>query len=156
VRRSPQSDLLRIELYLIGYPMYHGFATFVPTILLHLLSFATLLINAQNFSDRGSMSLTTLLVLIALYVETLSSLPRTPYLKSLDVWFGFSVTFLTLIIAVHVATNGATYNVNKFNDKWTTERVLKWARWILALIYIAFQITFWFMIINSNLYEKSV
>lgn len=50
------------------------------------------------------MSLTTLLVFISLYTETSGSLPSTAYLKLIDVWFVFSITYLTLIICVHLAT----------------------------------------------------
>lgn len=58
----------------------------------------------DRFSERGTMSLTTLLVLISLYTETSSSLPSTAYLKHIDVWFVFNICFLTLIIGIHLAT----------------------------------------------------
>lgn len=50
------------------------------------------------------MSLTTMLVFMSLYTETSSSLPSTAYLKHIDVWFVFNLTFLTLIIGLHLAT----------------------------------------------------
>lgn len=56
------------------------------------------------FNERGAMSLTTMLVFMSLYTETSSSLPSTAYLKHIDVWFVFNLTFLTLIILVHLAT----------------------------------------------------
>ncbi|KAK4307895.1 hypothetical protein Pmani_020373 [Petrolisthes manimaculis] len=48
------------------------------------------------------MSLTTLLVLISLYTETASTLPKTPYLKLIDIWFVFNIVYLSLIITTHL------------------------------------------------------
>lgn len=64
----------------------------------------SLFLPVDKFNERGTMSLTTLLVLISLYTETSSSLPSTAYLKHIDVWFVFNICFLTLIIGIHLAT----------------------------------------------------
>lgn len=50
------------------------------------------------------MSLTTLLVLIALYSDASAALPKTSYIKLIDIWFVFGISFLSLIISVHLAT----------------------------------------------------
>ncbi|KAG0726035.1 hypothetical protein GWK47_037392 [Chionoecetes opilio] len=58
----------------------------------------------ESSNERGTMSLTTLLVFISLYTESSNSLPTTAYLKYIDVWFVFSITYLSVIIIVHLAT----------------------------------------------------
>lgn len=50
------------------------------------------------------MSLTTLLAFISLYTQTSASLPKTSYAKNIDLWYLFSLCYLSLIIAVHLST----------------------------------------------------
>ena len=66
--------------------------------------YGTLHLPAEFFNERGTMSLTTLLVFISLYTEMSSSLPKTSYVKHIDLWYMFSLTYLSLIITIHLAT----------------------------------------------------
>lgn len=66
--------------------------------------YGTLFLPAARFPERGGMSLTTLLVLIALYSDASAALPKTSYIKFIDIWFVFGISFLSLIIFVHLAT----------------------------------------------------
>lgn len=105
------------------------------------------------------MSLTTLLVLIALYSDSVTSLPRTSYLKALDIWFMFSIAFLTAIIAAHLVTNRVNTKmadsvalvepwVGRSQDKgcqtrMTNAKVLKVTQILLAVVYFSFQVWYW-------------
>ncbi|KAK7070303.1 hypothetical protein SK128_013582 [Halocaridina rubra] len=100
--------LMKLAITFRRLPEYHFFTTYFPVMLLHAIGYGTLFIDADDFTNRGGMSLTALLVLISLYSDTLTSLPRTSYLKSIDIWYIFSIGFLSLIIAVHLATNKVT------------------------------------------------
>lgn len=71
----------------------------------NILRYSTLFLSAALFNERGTMSLTTLLVFISLYTDTTSSLPSTAYHKHIDLWFIFSITYLSLIIITHLATS---------------------------------------------------
>ncbi|XP_071514644.1 gamma-aminobutyric acid receptor subunit beta-1-like [Panulirus ornatus] len=95
---------LTLLVHLTRRYQYHLWTTFLPTSLLAAIGYGTLLLPLEAFAERGSMSLTTLLMFIALYTETNSSLPSTAYLKHIDVWFVFSLIFLTLVINVHLMT----------------------------------------------------
>ncbi|KAK3875720.1 hypothetical protein Pcinc_019420 [Petrolisthes cinctipes] len=81
---------------------YHVWATYLPTALLLGIGYGTLFLPVESFPERGGMSLTTLLVLISLYTETASTLPKTPYLKLIDIWFVFNIVYLSLIITTHL------------------------------------------------------
>ncbi|XP_076056073.1 uncharacterized protein LOC143034060 [Oratosquilla oratoria] len=141
---------------------YHLFATYFPTALLHAIGYGTLMITTEDFQDRGTMSLTTLLVLISLYSDTLTELPNTSYLKYIDIWFIFSITYLTLIIAVHLATNDPSTPVQVFakwrnHEKSCSSRVrrsfhmpkisnasaLRAARFLLGFGYVGFMVVYW-------------
>ncbi|KAK4323167.1 hypothetical protein Pmani_006116 [Petrolisthes manimaculis] len=99
-----RTNMLSVQLKLKRRYEHHFFTKFLPTSLLLILGYGTLLLPIEYYNERGTMSLTTLLVFISLYTETSGSLPSTAYLKLIDVWFVFSITFLTLIICVHLAT----------------------------------------------------
>ncbi|KAK3894787.1 hypothetical protein Pcinc_001509 [Petrolisthes cinctipes] len=81
---------------------YHVWATYLPTALLLDIGYGTLFLPVESFPERGGMSLTTLLVLISLYTETASTLPKTPYLKLINIWFVFNIVYLSLIITTHL------------------------------------------------------
>lgn len=51
---------------------------------------------------RLTISLTTLLVLYTLFSQTSSALPKTSYIKMIDVWFFFCISVLFSIIILHV------------------------------------------------------
>lgn len=98
------------------------------------------------------MSLTTLLVLVSLYSDTATSLPKTSYLKLIDFWFIFSISFLSAIIAFHLATNrAAVFPVVpvgvppvSMNPKWwSNEQVLRVAQVVCALVFLLFQVFYW-------------
>ncbi|RXG65578.1 Gamma-aminobutyric acid receptor subunit beta, partial [Armadillidium vulgare] len=89
---------------------YILFTTYLPTWLLLSIGYGTLLLPVEAFPERGSMSLTTLLVLISLYAESSSALPKTTYLKSIDEWFVFCISYLWLVIAIHLATSHVSWD----------------------------------------------
>ena len=74
-------------------------------------SYGTLFLPLDNTIERGSMSLTALLVLIALFTDSSTNLPRTDRLKVIDVWFVFTIAYLSSIVIVHIATAS---NVKQF------------------------------------------
>lgn len=85
-------------------------STYLPTSLLLGISYGTLYIPAKSFSNRGTMSLTTMLVLVSLYTESLSSLPTTAYNKYIDQWYLFIIVYVSLIIVVHLVTSNPRPN----------------------------------------------
>lgn len=91
----------------------HILSTYVPTALLLIISYGTLYIPAESFTDRGTMSLTTLLVLVSLYTEALSSLPSTAYSKHIDHWYLFIIVYVSFIIAVHLITSNPNITIVK-------------------------------------------
>lgn len=105
------------------------------------------------------MSLTTLLVLIDLYSDSLNSLPKTSYLKCLDIWFVFSIAFLSAIIAVHLTTNQEASGHHQVwcrvvpkkqnrprSTRWNNSKSLRLTQILLAVVYILVQIFYWITI----------
>ncbi|XP_064080979.1 uncharacterized protein LOC135197791 [Macrobrachium nipponense] len=145
-------------------------ATYFPTNLLILIAYGTLFIGSDNFSDRGAMSLTTMLVLISLYTESLSSLPTTSYNKEIDKWYLFAINYVSLIIAVHLVTSKVavepkTITVKPLpNSSWSTykektsgmakylrpEKILKGARILFGLAIPTFLTYYYFKQVSEH------
>ncbi|XP_042889161.1 glutamate-gated chloride channel-like [Penaeus japonicus] len=166
---SLRKGSLTVSLRLSRRYEYHLWTTYLPTCLLQLLGYWSLYLPVNKFSERGTMSLTTLLVLISLYTDTNSSLPSTAYLKHIDVWFVFNICFLTLIIGIHLATCSSvsegtaadTQSVGilfsspgKDSDERSKYRkaltdpafVLRVSRVVCAAVTIAFSVVYFWMI----------
>lgn len=88
------------------HSLQYAYDSYFPTALLLALGYGTLFLPAEPFNDRGTMSLTTLLVLVALYTDSLRSLPDVNYNTYLDVWYIFSMAYLSLIVATHIVSRG--------------------------------------------------
>ena len=63
------------------------FITFIPTFLLWLFGYSTLFIDIDHSSDRFMGAGTALLVITTLLNAINDDLPKTSYLKLIDVWF---------------------------------------------------------------------
>ncbi|XP_071537664.1 uncharacterized protein [Panulirus ornatus] len=87
-------------------------STYFPTMLLLLVGYGTLYISLAMLQVRSIMSLTTLLVLTSLYTQTAASLPKTSYLKAIDIWLLYCIIVLVIIIVSHIFTDFVT-NLNK-------------------------------------------
>ena len=72
--------------------------TFLPTIILWLFGYATLFIDLDNPSDRFMGSGTALLVIATLISMITGALPKTSYLKLIDIWLIWHFVFVFLMI----------------------------------------------------------
>ena len=96
--------------------------TFVPTLVLWLFGYITLFIepNEGGFSDRFVGAGTALLVIVTLLNAIHADLPKTSYMKYIDVWFLWHVISVFLMIAYHILLNRLrsyfnTKDINKWN-----------------------------------------
>ena len=76
--------------------------TFLPILLLWALGYSTLFIGTRNFSDRFMGTVTALLVLVSLLSSVNEDLPKTSYMKLIDLWFLWHITSLLVIIIFHI------------------------------------------------------
>jgi hypothetical protein len=86
-RRNPSNQLLK---------------TFLPTFLLGLLGYSTIFIDTKRPGDRFMGSATMILVL-ATWISVISGdLPKTSYIKLIDIWFVWHVTTTFSIVIYHI------------------------------------------------------
>ena len=74
--------------------------TYLPTILICIVSFSTNYFKAFFFEAVVTVNLTSLLVLTTLFISVSNSLPKTSYLKLIDLWliFVLCVPFMEVLL----------------------------------------------------------
>ncbi|XP_042215570.1 uncharacterized protein LOC121861721 [Homarus americanus] len=139
-------------------------STFVPSVLLLLVSWATLFVKLDALNVRAIMSLTTLLVLYTLFSNLSSSLPTTATIKLIDIWFFFIIFLLFFNIIVHIFVNieNNWIHMNQdvvlkvtpkeaFNESTfpNSVRLFVWYRkCILPVLILVFNIIFWILVLT--------
>ena len=96
--------------------------TFLPTFLLWLLGYFSLLIEITNFSDRLMCSVTVLVVFASLVGSIYEHLPKTSYVKFIDLWVVWYLVNIFLICIFHITLN--IYS-NKKDEKGNKESIIQ-------------------------------
>ena len=98
--KSP--EYLTIEITMKRMFQYHLAATFLPTILLVIVTEITLFVDEKHFEVTVMIHLTTMLVMYTLYQGLQSIMPKTAYLKFIDIFllYGLIVPFITFTVEV--------------------------------------------------------
>ena len=76
---------------------------FIPTFILWLFGYSTLFIDIQYSNDRFMGSGTALLVMVTLLNALTNELPKTSYIKYIDLWFVWHLVSNLFIIIYHVS-----------------------------------------------------
>ena len=76
--------------------------TYVPTILLLLITFTTIFFDKELFGDAIAVNLTIMLVMTTIFTSKIEELPPTSDMKMIDIWFicCLVVPFLEVILRV--------------------------------------------------------
>ena len=78
--------------------------TYFPTILICLVCFSTNYFKNFFFEAIVTVNLTALLVLTTLFISVMNSLPKTSYLKFIDVWllFNLFIPFTEVLLHTYI------------------------------------------------------
>ncbi|KAF2367948.1 Low-density lipoprotein (LDL) receptor class A repeat [Trinorchestia longiramus] len=79
---------------LYGRFWFHVTSSYLPILMLIIISYASLFCRYENTDLRIMMALTALLVLYALYQQISEGLPKTSYTEAVDVWCFFAITLI--------------------------------------------------------------
>ena len=93
-------NYLVVEIKLKRMFKYHLAATYVPSALLIIVTTITLFVDEKHYGSTIMVHLTTMLVMFTLYQSVSDSMPKTAYLKFIDIWllYGIIVPFVTFIV----------------------------------------------------------
>ena len=78
--------------------------TFLPTILLLLITFVTIFFDPDLFADAIAVNLTIMLVMTTIFTSKIEELPPTSDMKMIDIWLIFClvVPFLEVVLRTAV------------------------------------------------------
>ena len=91
-----------IDIHLKSLYGYHLLNSFTPSTLMVLISFGSLFFPIANFNERVMVSLTSLLVLAALFTQASESSVKTSYFKLLDVWYVTMIFFCFVVVVFNI------------------------------------------------------
>lgn len=105
--RSKIENTKEFTTYIIIIPMKRMFTnqlltSFIPTLILWLFGYSTLFIDAESPSDRFMGAGTALLVVATLLNAINGGLPKTSYMKYIDLWFIWHVGSIFAMITYHI------------------------------------------------------
>ena len=74
--------------------------TYLPSVLLMLITWATTFFKPYFFEAALSVNLTTMLVMTTIFISVMQMLPATAYVKMVDIWliFGQLVPFAEVVL----------------------------------------------------------
>lgn len=99
--------------------------TFLPTVILWLFGYATLFIDLDHPSDRFMGSGTALLVIATLINSIINDLPKTSYLKFIDLWLIWHfISIFAMIVCNVVVDRLKIGNTSKDEEKSSPVQVL--------------------------------
>ena len=74
---------------------------FIPTIVLNIISYTTNFYKDDFFETVVAINLTTMLVIVTLFVSVSENLPATSYMKMMDIWLLFNLLVPFILIIIH-------------------------------------------------------
>ena len=80
---------LKMRVVLKRKVMNELLTTYLPSILLIVITFATTFFKPFFFEAALSVNLTTMLVMTTIFIGEMQMLPRTAYIKMIDIWLVF-------------------------------------------------------------------
>ena len=86
INKSGKNGGIRLEIRLKRQIMNELLTTYLPSILLILITYATTFFKPFYFEAALTVNLTTMLVMTTIFISVMGKLPSTAYVKMVDVW----------------------------------------------------------------------
>merc|ERR1719270_1497231 len=100
--------------------------TFVPTVLLNMISYSTTFFKAFFFEATVTVNLTAMLVLTTLFINVSNSLPPTSYIKMIDIYLIYSlmIPFVEVLLQTYMETLRLEAEFERKNEKESKLRTI--------------------------------
>ena len=97
---------------------------YVPTILLNVIGHTTNYFKDFFFEAIVTVNLTCMLVLVTLFISVSDSLPKTAYIKMMDLWLIFNLTLPFIEVLLHTYIEALNEDdIMKLNKEKDAEKV---------------------------------
>merc|ERR1712045_1084685 len=80
---------------------YHAITIFLQSILMLAVTYLTFYFRLNNFQDRIMISITCMLIISTIQSTIDKMVPKTSYLKMVDIFLIYSFNIVIVIMAVH-------------------------------------------------------
>ena len=91
--------------------------TYLPTILLLLITFTTIFFEKGLFADAIAVNLTIMLVMTTIFTSKIEELPPTSDMKMIDIWLIFCLVVPFLAVVLRTAIDCMYCNCKTCNQK---------------------------------------
>ena len=100
LREEPNGNMVYMALKLKRKVATELLTTYLPTILLLLITFVTIFFDKDLFGDAIAVNLTIMLVMTTIFTSKIEELPPTSDMKMIDIWLIFClvVPFLEVVL----------------------------------------------------------
>ena len=100
VNESNPDSGIQMKMVLKRRVMNEMLTTYLPSVLLILITYATTFFKPFFFESALGVNLTTMLVMTTIFIAVMDKLPSTAYLKLIDYWliFGQAIPFAEVIL----------------------------------------------------------
>ncbi len=107
----PNTNAVKVDLVFGRRILSTVLSSYLPTFLICLMVFSTNYFKGFFFEAIVTVNLTSLLALTTLFVSILNALPKTSYIKMMDVWLIFCLTIPFCEVILQVFTKTAAPSV---------------------------------------------
>ena len=113
-----EDDMVHMTLNLKRKVVTELLTTYLPTILLLLITFVTIFFDKDLFGDAIAVNLTIMLVMTTIFTSKIEELPPTSDMKMIDVWLIFClvVPFLEVILRTSIECTNCSCDICEQRD----------------------------------------
>merc|ERR1712027_643 len=80
---------------------YHFWTIFLQSVLLISVAYMTFYFKMSNFQDRVMIAITTMMVVATIQSSINKMVPKTSYIKMIDIWLIYSFNIIIVMMIVH-------------------------------------------------------
>ena len=104
LKRETDANMVHMTLQLKRKVTTELLTTYLPTILLLLITFVTIFFDKNLFGDAIAVNLTIMLVMTTIFTSKIEELPPTSDMKMIDIWLIFCLVVPFLEVILRTAT----------------------------------------------------
>lgn len=121
---DPSGDKVVLKLLFTRKFDSHLFNTFLPCVLLCVLSDVSLFFDIDAFTDRITITLSLLIVLASLFAQVATSNPASPNPKLVDVFFFYCILRVSLVFLLHSAIERKKRDLRRKEEESSSDDVV--------------------------------
>ena len=150
VKDEVEGDKINVILYFESIYTFHIINSFIPSGLVCGICYITMFFHVFEFNERIMVSLTSVLVLVALFSQLGETSVRTSYAKIIELWYVCLMAYCFIIVIYHSALQKSIRYIRNNSHNHDTEkkfmtyliRVNRCFRLFFILFFIAITFTF--------------